>query len=65
LFRNGETGSSIAAISAARSYPILREIDERLKTEKGKPHKVAIVAFMRKMLTVLNELLADPQCSLA
>jgi transposase len=55
----------MAAITAARSNPILKAFYERLKAGKGKPHKVAIVAVMRKMLTVLNRLLADPQFSLA
>lgn len=55
----------MAAISAARSNPILKAFYDRLKNDKGKPHKVAIVAVMRKMLTVLNKLLADPQFSLA
>lgn len=55
----------MAAISAARSNPILKAFYERLKNDKGKPHKVAIVAVMRKMLIVLNKLLANPQFSLA
>jgi len=55
----------MAAISGVRSNPILKAFYQRLKNEKGKPHKVAIVAVMRKMLTVLNKLLADPQFSLA
>lgn len=55
----------MAAIAAARSNPILKVFYGRLKTTKGKPHKVAIVAVMRKMLTVLNRLIADPQFSLA
>lgn len=55
----------MAAVTAARSNPIIKAFYERLKHEKGKPHKVAIVAVMRKMLTVLNKLLADPKFSLA
>lgn len=55
----------MAATAASRSNPILREFYRRLKAEKGKPHKVAIVAVMRKMITVLNKLLSDPQFSLA
>ncbi len=55
----------MAATSAARSNPILREFYQRLKTEKGKPHKVAMVAVMRKMLTVLNKMMANPEFSLA
>ena len=55
----------MAALSAARSKPILKAFYQRLKTDKGKPHKVAIVAVMRKMLNVLNKLLAEPKFSLA
>lgn len=55
----------MAAIAGARSNPILKAFYNRLKIEKGKPHKVAIVAVMRKMLTVLNKLLANPKFSLA
>jgi transposase len=55
----------MAATSATRSNPILREFYQRLKTEKGKPHKVAMVAVMRKMLTVLNKMMANPEFSLA
>lgn len=55
----------MAAISGARSNPILKAFYDRLRNDKGKPHKVAIVAVMRKMLIVLNKLLADPQFSLA
>lgn len=55
----------MAAVTAARSNPVLKAFYERLRNDKGKPHKVAIVAVMRKMLTVLNKLLANPQFSLA
>ncbi len=54
----------MAAISAARCNPILKEFYQRLKTEKGKAHKVAIVAVMRKMIIVLNKLLTNPEFSL-
>lgn len=55
----------MAAVTAARSNPVLKAFYERLRNDKGKPHKVAIVAVMRKMLTVLNKLLANPQFALA
>lgn len=55
----------MAATAASRSNPILRVFYQRLKTEKGKPHKVAIVAVMRKMLIVLNKLMANPEFTLA
>lgn len=43
----------MAATTAIRSNPVIREFYQRLKS-RGKPHKVAIVACMRKMLTILN-----------
>ena len=43
----------MAAISAIRCNPVIRAFYERLKS-RGKPHKVAMVACMRKMLTILN-----------
>jgi transposase len=55
----------MAAISAVRHNPILSAFYKRLRDQKGKPHKVAIVAVMRKMINVLNRLAADPEFSLA
>lgn len=55
----------MAAVSAVRHNPILSAFYKRLKEQKGKPHKVAIVAVMRKMINVLNRLIADPEFSLA
>jgi transposase len=43
---------------------VLKTFYERLLA-KGKPAKVALVAVMRKMLSVLNRLVADPNFSLA
>lgn len=43
----------MAATTAIRSNPVIRTFYERLKS-RGKPHKVAMVACMRKMLTILN-----------
>jgi transposase len=43
----------MAATSAIRSNPVIREFYTRLRS-RGKPHKVAMVACMRKMLTILN-----------
>ena len=43
----------MAAITARRCNPIIRPLYERL-TARGKPHKVAMVACMRKMLIILN-----------
>jgi len=43
----------MAATTAVRSNPVIRAFYQRLKS-RGKPHKVAMVACMRKMLTILN-----------
>lgn len=43
----------MAATSAIRSNPVIKPFYERL-IARGKPHKVATVACMRKMLTILN-----------
>src|SRR5688500_5489870 len=43
----------MAATTAARCNPLIRAFYQRL-TARGKPHKVAIVACMRKMLVILN-----------
>ena len=43
----------MAATTAIRCNPVIRAYYERLKS-RGKPHKVAMVACMRKMLTILN-----------
>ena len=43
----------MAAIAAIRSNPVIKPFYERL-IARGKPHKVAVVACMRKMLTILN-----------
>jgi transposase len=43
----------MAATSAVRSNPLMRQFYDRL-IQRGKPHKVAMVACMRKMLTILN-----------
>ena len=46
----------MAAIAAIRSNPVIRPFYERL-VARGKPHKVAVVACMRKMLTILNAMM--------
>jgi transposase len=45
----------MAATSAIRCNPVIRAFYQRLKL-RGKPHKVAMVACMRKMLTILNSM---------
>lgn len=54
----------MAAVTAATHNRILAAFYQRL-TKKGKPPKVVLVAVMRKMLSVLNRMIADPQFSLA
>ncbi len=48
----------MAATSAIRWNPALRTVYTRL-TARGKPHKVALVAVMRKLLVLLGALLRD------
>jgi transposase len=48
----------MAAIVAMRHNPVIREFYERL-LKAGKPKKVAIVACMRKLLTIVNAMLRD------
>lgn len=48
----------MGALVATRHNPVLREFYERLLAA-GKPKKVALVACMRKLLTILNALMRD------
>lgn len=43
----------MAATSAIRCNPVIRDFYQQL-THRGKPHKVAVVACMRKILGILN-----------
>jgi transposase len=54
----------MAAVTAARSNPILKEFYQRLRNQ-GKPGKVALVAVMRKMICILNKMIAEPEFNLA
>lgn len=54
----------MAAIAACTHNPILAAFYQRLRA-RGKPAKVGFVAVMRKMLCVLNRLLARPDFVLA
>lgn len=54
----------MAAVSASRSNPILKAFYERLLS-KGKPAKVCLIAVMRKMVCLMNRLIADPSFALA
>ena len=50
------SGLYMAALSAARFNPILSNFYQRLRA-KGKPHKLALTAVMRKLLLALNQTL--------
>jgi transposase len=50
------SGLYMAALSAARPNHILSPFYQRLRA-KGKPHKLALTAVMRKLLIVLNQIL--------
>lgn len=51
----------MAALVAARHNAILRAFYRRLR-EAGKPAKVALVAVMRKLLTIVNAMLKHQTC---
>ncbi len=46
----------MGALVAGRRNPMLREFYHRL-LEAGKPKKVALTAYMRKLLTILNSMM--------
>ncbi len=48
----------MATISALKCNPVIKSFKARL-SQQGKPPKVAIVACMRKFLTILNAMLRD------
>ena len=50
------SGLYMAALSATRHNPILSSFYQRLRA-KGKPHKLALTAVMRKLLLALNSTL--------
>jgi transposase len=56
------SGLYMAALSAARFNPILSRFYQRLRA-KGKPHKLALIAVMRKLLLALNSTLKPIACS--
>jgi transposase len=51
----------LVAMSAIRSNPVLRAKYQQLKAA-GKPPKVALVACMRKLLTILNVMMKNGEC---
>jgi transposase len=48
----------MSSLAASRFNPVIRAFADRLK-KAGKPPKVVIVACMRKLLTILNAILAN------
>lgn len=54
----------MAALRCVQSNSVLKTFYQRL-IKRGKPFKVAITAVMRKLLCVLNRLIADPNFKLA
>jgi transposase len=48
----------MAAVSAIRCNPVMKPLHQRLKAA-GKPPKVALVAVMHKLLTILNAMVRD------
>lgn len=50
----------MAALSASRHNPVLKETYERLRSA-GKPHKLALVACMRRLIVTLNAMLHSRQ----
>jgi len=63
----GRSGARIAlymaALVAARHNPVLRTFYQRLRAA-GKPPKVALTALMRKLVTLFNTLLKNPDYAL-
>lgn len=54
----------MAAFSACRCNPILKEFYQRLRA-RGKPTKLALVALARRLIELLNHLLKNPNFVLA
>lgn len=52
------TALYMAALSATRHNPVIREFYKRLRAN-GKPAKVAIIAAARKLLTILNAMVRN------
>lgn len=54
----------MAALSASRFNPVLREVYQRL-LKRGKPKKVAFIAIARKLIELINLMLKKPDFLLA
>jgi transposase len=50
----------MAALTATRHNPVIRTFYERL-LDRGKPHKVALTACMRKLIVILNAMAKSQQ----
>lgn len=50
----------MAALTASRHNPVIRAFYERL-VDRGKPHKVALTACMRKLIVILNAMAKTQQ----
>jgi len=48
----------MATVVAIRRNPVIQEMYKRMRNT-GRPPKVALVAAMRKLLTILNAILRD------
>lgn len=55
----------MAALTASQHNPVLAPFYRRLTQQRHKPHRVALTAIMRKLVELLNLLLADPNFVLA
>ncbi len=53
------TALYMAAVAAAHHNPLIRLFYQRLRSA-GKPAMVALVAWMRKLLTILNAMIRHP-----
>lgn len=49
----------MATLSAVRYNPVIKALFDRLAGQSGKPGKVALVACMRKLLTILNAMVKN------
>jgi len=49
----------MATLAATRFNPVIREFYTRLVNERGRPKRVALIASMRKLLTILNAMMRD------
>jgi len=50
----------MAVLTASRRNPTFKTFRDRL-TAQGKPHKVVIVAVLRKLITTLNAMIKSRQ----